>query len=42
VDLYVIKWPWLKIIVITIAFAHTVYSKNPRWGKFIGGGFFNF
>ncbi|CAL4998177.1 unnamed protein product [Urochloa decumbens] len=51
-DLYVVKWSSLlippitigmiNIIAIAFAFARTVYSDNPRWGKFIGGGFFSF
>ncbi|GJN16553.1 hypothetical protein PR202_gb03572 [Eleusine coracana subsp. coracana] len=51
-DLYVVKWSSLlippitigmiNIIAIAFAFARTVYSENPRWGKFIGGGFFSF
>ena len=51
-DLCVVKWSSLLIPPITIgmintiaiafAFARTVYSDNPRWGKFIGGGFFSF
>uniref|UniRef100_A0A0D9X6Y9 Uncharacterized protein n=1 Tax=Leersia perrieri TaxID=77586 RepID=A0A0D9X6Y9_9ORYZ len=51
-DLYIVKWSSLlippitigmiNIIAIAFAFARTVYSDNPRWGKFIGGGFFSF
>ncbi|TVU06498.1 hypothetical protein EJB05_49718, partial [Eragrostis curvula] len=51
-DLYVVKWSSLlippitigmiNIIAIAFAFARTIYSENPRWGKFIGGGFFSF
>uniref|UniRef100_J3MSC8 Uncharacterized protein n=1 Tax=Oryza brachyantha TaxID=4533 RepID=J3MSC8_ORYBR len=51
-DLYIVKWSSLlippitigmvNIIAIAFAFARTIYSDNPRWGKFIGGGFFSF
>lgn len=51
-DLYLVKWTSLmipptvigmvNIIAIVVAFSRTVYSANPQWSKFIGGGFFSF
>nr|KYP46562.1 Cellulose synthase-like protein D4 [Cajanus cajan] len=51
-DLYIVKWSSLmvppiviammNIIAIAVAFSRTIYSANPQWSKFIGGGFFSF
>ncbi|GAU34728.1 hypothetical protein TSUD_17010 [Trifolium subterraneum] len=50
-DLYIVKWSSLmippiviamvNIIAIVVAFSRTIYSPNPQWSKFIGGGFFS-
>ncbi|KAK2453818.1 cellulose synthase protein D3 [Trifolium repens] len=50
-DLYIVKWSSLmippiviamvNIIAIVVAFSRTIYSANPQWSKFIGGGFFS-
>ncbi|KAK7302521.1 hypothetical protein RJT34_13412 [Clitoria ternatea] len=32
----------MNIIAMAVAFSRTIYSAQPQWSKFIGGGFFSF
>ncbi|XP_076898251.1 cellulose synthase-like protein D4 [Bidens hawaiensis] len=51
-ELYLVKWTslmippiviaMLNVLAMVVAFARTIYSVAPQWGKFAGGAFFSF